>query len=426
MNGRVANHLAFLIPTGAGGGAQRVMVTLANEIATRGRRVDLVVGRARGPFVENISDQVRLVALEKSSFLSGRWAAWRADPSGMAVLARPFLLPLSTADMVYRLPALTRYLRQNRPDVMMSAKVHTNLVALLGRRAAAVSTRMVVSERGDYGDKVKNSRRWRWRHVPALMRRLYADADAIVSVSQDLAKRLPSYTGLDPDRIQVLHNPVVSSSLLRQSEAPVDHDWFASGQPPVVLAVGRLEPRKGFQDLIAAIAKIVEKKPLRLMIFGEGKLRPALERQIAELGLAGTVAMPGWCPNPFAYMAKAALFVLPSHYEGLPGVLIQALACGCPVVAADCPTGPREILEDGRYGALTPVGDVDAMADTIVEALAAPPSKAILRARGNEFSVDRAIDRYLSLFDTLLDRRPVAHGRQDLGGGFVASTEAAG
>ncbi|MEM9440965.1 MAG: glycosyltransferase [Pseudomonadota bacterium] len=426
MTGRAANHLSFLIPTGAGGGAQRVMVTLANEIARRGRRVDLVVGRAQGPFLQSIGDHVRLVTLEKSNPMRGRWAAWRADPAGTAALVRPFLLPLSTSDMVSRLPALTRYLRQNRPDVMMSAKVHTNLVALLARRAAAVSTRIVVSERGDYGDKVKNSRRWRWRHVPPLMRRLYADADAIISVSQDLAERLPGYTGLAPDRIQVLHNPVVSSSLHRQADEPIDHDWFASGEPPVILAVGRLEPRKGFQDLIAAVGKIVEKRPIRLMIFGEGKLRPALERQTADLGLSNVVAMPGWCPNPFAYMARAALFVLPSHYEGLPGVLIQALACGCPVVATDCPTGPREILDGGRFGELTPVGDVDAMADAIIAAIAAPHPKAMLQARGNEFSVDRAVDRYLSMFDVLVDRQSKVQGRQSLGGGFVPSSEAVG
>ncbi len=431
MTSGMAEHLAFLIPTGAGGGAQRVMVTLAKEIAARGRRVDLVVGRTEGPFVEDVGDNVRLVSLEKSGLIGGRWSAWRADPGGLGALARPFLLPLSTSDMVYRLPALTGYLRQNRPDVMMSAKVHTNLVALLARRASGVSTRLVVSERGDYGDKVATSGRWRWRHITPLMRRLYADADAIVSVSQDLAERLPGYTGLDPARIQVLHNPVVSSSLHRQAEEAVDHAWFATGEPPVLLAAGRLEPRKGFQDLIAAFAKLSarqtsEQQPRRLVIFGEGKLRPALERQIAELGLSEIVDLPGWCPNLFAYMARATLFVLPSHYEGLPGVLIQALACGCPVVATDCPTGPREILEDGRYGPLTPVGDVDALADAVSETLSAPLSKTLLKARGEEFSVDRAIDRYLSLFDGLMAPGAVAGAERDLSGTVVAGAEAVG
>lgn len=426
-----AEHLAFLIPTGAGSGAQRVMVTLAKEIAARGRRVDLVVGRAEGPFVEGLSDDVRLVPLERSGMIAGRWSTWRADPSGLGALARPFLLPLSTSDMVYRLPALTRYLCENRPDVLMSAKVHTNLIALLARRAAGVRTRLVVSERGDYGDKIANSRRWRWRHIAPLMRRLYAHADAIVSVSEDLAKRLPGYTGLDPTRIQVLHNPVVSVSLHHQAQETIDHAWFAPGEPPVIMAAGRLETRKGFQDLITAFAKLskdqpTEQLPRRLVIFGEGKLRIALERQIESLGLSDHVDLPGWQPNLFAYMARAALFVLPSHYEGLPGVLIQALACGCPVVATDCPTGPREILADGRYGALTPVGDVNALADAINETLLAPHSKAFLQARGADFSVERAIERYLSLFDGLLDQGATLATEQELSSAVVARAEAVG
>ena len=425
-----AEHLAFLIPTGAGSGAQRVMVTLAQEIAARGRRVDLVVGSAKGPFVEGLGGDVRLVPLEKSSLIGGRLAAWRADPAGLGALARPFLLPLSTSDMVYRLQALTRYFRENRPDVMMSAKVHTNLVALLARRASGQRTPLVVSERGDYGDKVASSRRWRWRHITPLIRRLYADADAIISVSEDLARRLPGYTGLDPARIQVLHNPVVSSSLHREAEEPVDHPWFTPGKPPVLMAAGRLEPRKGFQDLISAFAKFsIDQsfdKQQRLVIFGEGKLRSALERQIESLGLSEVVDLPGWRPNLFAYMARAALFVLPSHYEGLPGVLIQALACGCPVVATDCPTGPREILSDGRYGPLTPVGDVDALAHAICETLAAPLSKTLLQARGEDFSVDRAVERYLLLFDGLMDRGAAAEAAEDLGGAVVARAEALG
>lgn len=415
MSGR-ASHLAFLIPTGAGGGAQRVMVTLARESAKRGRRVDLVVGRAEGPFVERIGEGVNLIALESSGEIRGRFASWRADPGALEALARPVLVPLSTSDMIGRIPALTRYLAEQAPDVMMSAKVHTNVAALLARRASGVDTRLVVSERGDYGEKVDASRRWRWRHIAPLIRRLYPSADAIVSVSADLARRLPGYTGIDPERIQALHNPVVSPALHRQAAEPADHPWFLDGGPPVILAAGRLEARKGFQDLIQAFARIAERRSLRLVIFGEGKLRPSLERQIAALGLAGKVALPGWCANIFAPMARAALFALPSHYEGLPGVLIQALACGCPVVATDCPTGPREILEDGRYGPLTPVGDVDALATAMMATLAAPPPRAWLRARGEDFSVDRAVDRCLALFDRLAGQAASTATPQDLSG----------
>ena len=200
----------------------------------------------------------------------------------------------------------------------------------------------------------------------------------------------------------MLHNPVVSPALHREAAKPVEHPWFAADAPPVILGAGRLEARKGFADLIEAFAKAAEARPLRLMIFGEGKERAGLERLIARLGIGDKVALPGWTEDLFAHMAKASLFVLPSTYEGLPGVLIQALACGCPVVSTDCPTGPREILEGGRFGPLVPMHDVDALAKAMLETLEAPLPRVVLQARGEDFSEDKAVTRYLDLFDSLI------------------------
>ncbi len=415
MNEREARHLAFLIPTGAGGGVQRVMTTLAAAMAKRGRQVDLVVGKAKGPFVDQLDEHVRLVSLKKAPPFGGRLAALKADPGGLAALAKPFLLPFQTSDMVARLPALTAYLRENQPDILMSAKVHTNLTALLASRAAKVGTKIIVSERGDYRDKLQASRRWRWRHITPLMRRLYPDAASIVSVSEDLAERLPGYTGINREQIRVLHNPVVTPELQEQAAKPVDHPWFAPDAPPVVLGAGRLETRKGFADLIKAFARLAGKRPHRLMIFGEGKERGALERLVGELGLENKVALPGWTGALFAHMAKSALFVLPSSYEGLPGVLIQALACGCPVVSNDCPTGPREILKDGRHGRLVPMGDIEAMAQAMIETLNDPPSSEALRRRADDFSLDRAVARYLDLFEGLMRQQPAGLDKRPSG-----------
>jgi glycosyltransferase involved in cell wall biosynthesis len=177
---------------------------------------------------------------------------------------------------------------------------------------------------------------------------------------------------------------------------------------PVVLGVGRLELRKGFATLVRAFARVRRQRPLRLMILGGGKTakgeaadRAALEALIRELGVEDDVALPGFDPNPFGYMARASVFVLPSLYAGLPGVLIQAMACGCPVVSTDCPTGPREILEGGRYGPLVPVGDDVAMAEAIAGTLDAPTPAALLQRRAQDFSVDAAVSTYLALFQAM-------------------------
>lgn len=394
-------HVALLIHSGDGGGAQRVMTTLAGALAERGHRVDLVACRAEGPILAQLPACLRLVSLRASPWGRGRLAAFAADPRALRELARPVLLPLATSEVFARLPDLARYLREDQPEILLSAKVHTNLLALLARRRSGAATRIVVSERGDSADKVQHSRRWRWRHIVPLIRRLYSEADGIVSVSEALAGRFAARTGIPRERITVVHNPVVSDALFEQAKAPLRHPWFDPGAPPVILAAGRLEPRKGFATLLRAFARLRQERPARLMIFGEGPERGPLERLARDLGLEGTVELPGWTDELFPHMARAAVFVLSSTYEGLPGVLIQALACGCPVVSTDCPTGPAEILEDGRYGRLVPVGDEAALAEAIVATLDHPPEREALRARGREFSVERAAGRYLDLFASL-------------------------
>jgi glycosyltransferase involved in cell wall biosynthesis len=185
---------------------------------------------------------------------------------------------------------------------------------------------------------------------------------------------------------------------------PVAHRWFLPAAPPVVLGVGSLSERKDFPTLLRAFAKLRKQRDCRLVILGEAgspkkteEQRAALMALAAELGVAADVDLPGFVANPFAYMARAAAFVLSSAFEGLPGALIQAMACGCPVVSTDCLSGPAEILEGGRFGAMVPVGDDQAMAAAIAATLDRPIAAATLRGRAGMFSVDRAVDRYLDL-----------------------------
>jgi glycosyltransferase involved in cell wall biosynthesis len=226
------------------------------------------------------------------------------------------------------------------------------------------------------------------------MRWLYPRADAVVAVSKGVAQDLLNLMPQLKPKLTVIYNPVIDAAFYAKADAPVEHPWFQPHQPPVVLAAGRLVALKGYDTLLRAFARVRQQMPARLVILGEGSERPNLERLAAELGVAADVDMPGFDPNPFRYMKRAGVFVLSSRYEGLPNVLIQALACGCPVVSTDCPSGPSEILDGGRYGVLVPVDDVEAMARAIVRALlgqVAPAPAEWLE----QFRVEAVAEQYL-------------------------------
>ena len=207
-----------------------------------------------------------------------------------------------------------------------------------------------------------------------------------------------------------MYNPTVTPEILEKAREPVDHPWFAPGEPPVILGVGRYHPNKDFPTLIRAFAKVRAGRPARLVILGDaapGKKRDKyladIQALVAELGIGDDIDFPGFTINPYRYMSRAALFVLSSLREGFPNVLVEAMACGCPVVATDCPHGPPEILDNGTYGRIVPMRAVDAMAEAIARTLDVPISAERLKARASEFTAERAVERYERI---LLDGTP--------------------
>ena len=355
-------RVAVYLPSLRGGGAERVMVTLANGFAARGYAVDLVLATAEGPYLKDVDAAVRVVDLK----------ARRVATS---------------------LPALVRYLRRERPVAMLAAMGHSNVIAVLARRLALVPTRVVVSERANFSISKANAS-WRGDLVGWFMRRAYPKAHGITAVSEGVADDLANALGLSRSSIEVIYNPVVTDTLLLRSREAPEHPWLEDGGGPVILSVGRLTIQKGFSTLIHAFARLRQAREARLIILGEGELRPDLEKLIADLGLDSDVVLPGFSGNPFTYMRLAKLFVLSSAWEGLPNVLIQAMACGTPVVSTDCPSGPAEILENGKWGRMVPVGDVDALAKAMAEALDEKEHPDVA-ARAAEFNVDRAVEGYL-------------------------------
>jgi glycosyltransferase involved in cell wall biosynthesis len=256
----------------------------------------------------------------------------------------------------------------------------------------------VVSEHIHVGASTAGvAQRHRRRLLPRLMAHLYPRADAIVAVSEGVRQDLLGRFPLPPAAVHTIYNPVITPALLAARDAPLDDPWFVPGAPPVLINVAQLRVQKDQATLLRAFARLRARQPARLLILGEGNLRPALEAMAGELGIAPDVRLAGFVTNPLAYLRRARVFVLSSAWEGLPTVLIEALACGCPVVSTDCPAGPAEILGDGRYGALTPVGDADALAGAMETALAADGDRRALEQRGLEFSAAAAAPQYLDL-----------------------------
>ena len=344
--------VGIFLPNLRGGGAERVMANLARGLAGLGLRVDLVLVRAEGEWLDAVPPGIRVVDLRSRRVATS-------------------------------LPGLVRYLRGERPGVLLSALGHTNLAAVLARRLGGVSTRVAVSVHSVIRPASpceplgKRARLTGW-----LACRCYRWADSILAVSEGVASGLAEASRLPRSRIRVTPNAVVTPELRQAASRPLDHPWFAPGAAPVILGAGTLYGVKNFPLLIRAFAALRSRREARLVILGQGPDRERLLRLAEALGVAADVELPGFTTNPYRYFARARVFALSSDREGLPTVLIEALACGARVVATDCPSGPREILHGGRYGYLTPPGDEAALAralEAVLDDEAGPPDEQAWR-----------------------------------------------
>ena len=347
------------------GGAERVMLQLAQGFVESGHPVDLVLARAEGPLLAELPSRVQIVDLK-------------------------------TRSPIQMFFGLISYLREKSPSVLLSPFEVTSVIAILAKKITRAPTRIVIRVSVHISQN-KRTATWKKTLEQFVVSRVYPWADGIITVSDGVAEDLAVYTKIPLERIKVIYNPVVSEQLLKAAEQPVHHHFFDESRYPVILSAGRLAEQKDFSTLIRAFDVVQKRIPSRLIILGDGEERPHLENLIQALGLQELVDLPGFNTNPFAFMRKASMFVLSSKWEGLPGVLIQALACGCPVVSTDCLSGPAEILKNGEYGYLVPVGDVDAMANAMEMTLMGKirkPSKDWLE----QFTARAVIPQYKAVF----------------------------
>jgi glycosyltransferase involved in cell wall biosynthesis len=357
-------RIALFLPLLGVGGAERVFFRLARGFAQRGHEVDLVLANATGPLRGEVPAEANLINLGASRVL---WS----------------------------IPRLARYLRERRPHALLATIAHANLAAIAAKRLARVSTLVAIREASTSKAERRSGSSLKCATVDLLRSRYYVKADVIIANSHGAAESLQKHNRLPSEKIRVVYNPVVSPELLHLAEQPLAHPWFADATHPVVLGAGRLTREKDFSTLLRAFALVRRERPMRLVIVGDGEERARLCALAQQLGVNQEVLLVGFDPNPYRYMRRASVFVLSSRWEGLPNVLIEAMACGTPVVSTDCPSGPREILEDGKWGILVPVGDPDKLAEAIIDTLDNPPAYDPA-VRAADFSVERAVENYLT------------------------------
>ncbi len=363
-------HIAVVVPHLRMGGGELSMLRVASGLARLGVKVDLIVNTLRTAEID-VPPSLNLIELSKEGTLSA-------------------------------VRALADTLQRTKPQLVFSAFPHTNVAVVWAVRQAGVGVRCVVSEHAPLSLQIKREAGWRYRILPPLVKWAYRRADAVVAVSRGVATDLQTMLG-SRRAVSVIANPVLDDHEALDTLPAPDHPWLNTPALRVLMSVSRLSVEKDIPTLIKAFAQVHAAQPdTRLLLLGEGPDRPRLEALVRELGLSQVVQLPGRVTQPRRWMKHAAVFALASQYEGFGNVLIEAMSCGVPVVSTDCPVGPRDILCDGRFGQLVPVGDWQAMARAmaIVLARSNAPLEAQTHAQG--FTQSQSSLAYFQLFQSLL------------------------
>lgn len=356
--------VSLFLPSVHGGGAERAMLVFGEEVARRGINVDLVVARFEGPHTSRVPRGVRVVDLNCSRMLKA-------------------------------IPRLASYLNQVKPRALFATITHANIAAVCAARLASVGCSVIVRQSNAPRAEKKDSI---GRYISGrILPYAYPRATGIIAVSEGVRAELLELNKSLDRLIKVIPTPVLTEDLRRSGLEAPEHPWLQQIDIPVVLSAGRLELHKGMVDLVRAFRQVRYARRARLVILGEGSERGRIEAEVQRLGLAEDVSMPGFFANPFSFMNRARVFALASHYEGLPNVLIQALAFGTPVVATDCKSGPSEILDNGRLGSLVKVGDTDALAAGILASIDLPKQDLAQDTVWQRYGAEMATTQYLEL-----------------------------
>ena len=376
---RTALSVALYMHDLSGGGVERQSLILANELRAQGVDVTLVLHQVRGPLLANLPPDMHVVDLKSQRTLQD-------------------------------IPRLAAFLRRARPDILLANLDHNNIAALLAKALAMSRTRVIICQHNPISPAFTVFESWTYKFIPLAYRLLSVLASRAVAVSTGVAAELRELAGIPSRKVFTIHNPVVGPDFQERSQRHVEHPWFDQPDHPVFITAGRMVPQKDHETLIRGFALHRQRCDSRLIILGAGPLQDELEALCRELGVTDAVGFLGYQPDALPFFRRADAFVLSSQCEGFGNVLVEAMACGTPIIAADCYHGPAEILGDGRYGLLVPTRDPAALAlamDQIPTLRTRFPSET-LRARADEFSYAVCAARYRALFKTLIDEQAVA------------------
>jgi len=356
--------LAIFFSTSGHSGVDRLAKNLVPALARRGYTIDVLKVRRHGPNLTELPPGVRII-------------------------------DMGTAHTYSSLMPVVRYLRRERPRSLYCDKDRINHTALLARALARVPTFLAVGTGTTLS--IDCAQRGLFHRIKTRFStgKLYPFADNVIVTAEGVADDMAFYTGLDRNKIQVVPCPVVPARVFDNGFETPDHLWFHDGGPPIIMGLGELCARKDFVTLLRGFAKLREEKPCRLMIIGRGKDRDRLLAAAHALGVADLVALPGFVDSPYAWLAQARVFAFTSVLEGLGFALIEALACGIPSVATRCPSGPAEILQNGKYGPLVPVGDHLALAAALESALLRPLPRSFLQEAARPYEIENATTAYI-------------------------------
>lgn len=357
--------ISLFAPNLSGGGAERIISILAENFYKQGFTVDLLLGKAEGPYLKNIPPPVKVIDFDCSRLL-------------------------------FALPKLAAYLRKQKPDVLFTSQMHSSTIALWAIKISGVDTKVILRQPTMLWPAYEKKSLGSSFRKKVLLWTAKKWAYKVVATSQVMAEEFISKSKISPEKVVVIYNPLPVPEIRQKSDKPLTHSWLQVGQPPLILAVGRLAHVKDFNTLIEAFALVRNEVDARLVILGEGPLRAELEQLISRLGLGEYVQMPGFADNPYQYMKRSKVFVMSSLWEGFPNSMIEAMACGTHIISTNCDGGAAEILEDGKWGQLVPVQNPKYMAKSIVYVLKSD-GKPDARERVECFFVDEIIKNYVSL-----------------------------
>lgn len=373
---RAVGKVAIYLDSLQGYGADKVLVKITNGLAQKGIHVDLVVAKKPEHPVQELHPDIQVRNLSSSR-----------------------------RQIIKNVVGLVRYLSIHRPDVLFSSIHFNNVTAttalVLSWLFTGLNAKLVLRQANTLRHHLKSYPFPVGSVLGFCTRMAYKRANIIISQSEGMSQDVTEFMKADPTKVRLIYNPTVTPDIFEKAQQPTHHPWFDQRTAPIVLAAGRLKPQKDFTTLIRAFADVKQTIPdARLVILGEGPQRLELEQLAAELGIAESVDLPGFQRNPYAFIAMADVFVLSSRYEGLPNILIEALALGKRIVATDCESGPAEILKQGKYGALVPVGSRDRLAAAIQEALEQPYACLRMPQATASFTQETQVDRYIRIFST--------------------------